>query len=179
MEFEDSRNALFCEPNAYIQKCDSEVCHPKKVIFQEPYENLPNFYLDNNFKKGQCDCIPKKHHIREEEKHSAPPPKSNTPNFDLKSMLPLLSGLLGKGGGGNMTNLISMLGNNTQTETGLNGGFNMQNIISTLTSNPEMMTGVLKMFKGGGLGGLFQKKSSPKVEMKSSDICIKNYTRVD
>lgn len=59
MEFNDNSNLLFPEPNAYIQKCGCEKERPKKIIFQEPYENVPNFYLDNNFKKGSCSCIPK------------------------------------------------------------------------------------------------------------------------
>lgn len=60
MEFEDSRNALFVEPNAYIQKFEKiDKCEPKKVIFSEPYESLPAFYIDNNFKKGHCDCLSK------------------------------------------------------------------------------------------------------------------------
>lgn len=63
MEFEDSRNALFCDPNAYIQRFDVEnKCKPKKVIFQEPYESLPAFYLDNNFIKHECDCVLKHKH---------------------------------------------------------------------------------------------------------------------
>lgn len=58
MEFEDSRNALFCDPNAYIQKIEKrDKCEPRKVVFQEPYDNLPNFYINNNFKKGDCNCI--------------------------------------------------------------------------------------------------------------------------
>ncbi len=181
MDFEDSRNALFPEPNAYIQRCDRDECHPKKVVFQEPYENLPRFYIDNDFKKGHCDCVPKKkpHDNHHEHDNCTPPPAphgNNAPQFDFKSMMPLLSGLMGKGGG-NMSSLMSMF---TQNNSNANStGFDMSNIISTVASNPSMMSGIMNMFKGGGLGGLFNKKSSPKVEMKSTDICIKNYTRVD
>lgn len=189
MEFEDSRNALFPEPNAYIQKCESDASHPKKVVFQEPYENLPRFYIDNDFKKGECDCIP-----HSKPKHDPPhnphdggckdcqpqkPKPHNSPQFDIKSLLPLLGGLLGKGGG-NMSNIISILGSQSKDSPSTqSSGLDFSNIMSTLASSPEMLSGVMKLFKGGGLGGLFTKKSPPKVEMKSSEINIKNYTRVD
>ena len=60
MEFEDSRNALYCDPNAYIMgtKKHNEI---KKVVFSEPYETLPNRYINNNFNKKGCDfCAEKK-----------------------------------------------------------------------------------------------------------------------
>ena len=59
MEFGDSRNALFTEPNAYIQKfnADCKEKEIKKIVFQEPYETLPNFYINNNFIKHKCDCV--------------------------------------------------------------------------------------------------------------------------
>ena len=61
MEFEDSRLALFPEPNAYIQKFNKDCKEKgiKKVVFQEPYETLPNFYINNNFTKHGCDCVAK------------------------------------------------------------------------------------------------------------------------
>ncbi len=63
MEIEDSRNALFCDPNAYIQKLDNkDKCEPRKIVFQEPYEQLPNFYLDNNFTKHNCSSVSPKQH---------------------------------------------------------------------------------------------------------------------
>ncbi len=58
MENEDSRNALYCDPNAYIQRFEKKEKHkPRKVVFQEPYEQLPNFYINNNFTKHNCDCV--------------------------------------------------------------------------------------------------------------------------
>ena len=58
MENEDSRNALYCDPNAYIQSVQKrEKCEPRKVVFQEPYEQLPNFYINNNFIKRNCNCV--------------------------------------------------------------------------------------------------------------------------
>ena len=62
MEFGDSRNALFTEPNAYIQKfkADCKNKEIKKIVFQEPYETLPNFYINNTFTKHNCDCVSNK-----------------------------------------------------------------------------------------------------------------------
>lgn len=60
MEFEDSRLALFSEPNAFIQNFNNpkqKEKEIKKIVFQEPYETLPNFYINNNFTKHNCDCV--------------------------------------------------------------------------------------------------------------------------
>ena len=75
MEKEDSRFALFTEPNAYVQNYNNANCdckkekERKKIVFQEPYETLPNFYVNNNFTKHNCvknnqpcDIFPKPHH---------------------------------------------------------------------------------------------------------------------
>ena len=62
MENEDSRNALYCDPNAYIQNYNLTIQNkkrPSKIVFQEPYERLPSFYLNNNFSKHKCDCVSK------------------------------------------------------------------------------------------------------------------------
>lgn len=173
MEYEDSRNALFPEPNAYIQHCESkEHSPPKKVIFQEPYENVPNFYIDNNFKKGDCDCIPKPKHPS--QNHS--PENRKLPfSFDLKSLLPLI-GSLGNGGG--MGNLLSIFSNNSNTdENKQNSNLNLSNIINLFTSN-NGGNGLLDMFKSFNLGNLF-KNNNTKKEMKSTDFCIKDYERID
>jgi len=63
MEFEDSRFAIFADPNAYIQNFNMPDCAEKeikKIVFQEPYETLSNFYLNNNFTKHDCGCISNK-----------------------------------------------------------------------------------------------------------------------
>lgn len=58
MEDVDSINAIYCDPNAYIQKVDrKDKYQPRKVVFQEPYEQLPSFYINNNFIKRDCDCV--------------------------------------------------------------------------------------------------------------------------
>jgi len=120
---EDSRNALFVEPNAYIQKVGKEEKSPSKIIFQEPYESVPNFYMNNGFKKGECDCVHK-------EKNDSP--KSS---FDIKSLSPILSMLGGETSG--LSKLVQGLGSG--------GGF--KDIISTIISNPEMISMVVKMFR--------------------------------
>ena len=56
MDFEDNLNSLYCDPNAYIQRFEKEE-KAKKIVFQEPYECLPNFYINNDFKKHDCDCV--------------------------------------------------------------------------------------------------------------------------
>ena len=58
MDYEDSRLALFPEPNAFVQNYDKVDKNKeiKKIVFQEPYETLPNFYINNNFTKNNCDC---------------------------------------------------------------------------------------------------------------------------
>ena len=156
MEFEDSRMALFPEPNAYIQKCNKDICEPKKVVFQEPYESMPAFYINNNFKKGNCDCIPKPK--KQEPCHNKCACDTKQGNkssgFDLKNVLPLL-GMLNKGGGADLSSLVGMLNNNSQTNN------NPMNFISSLMSNKDMMSGILNMFKGGGFN-LFNKKQENK-----------------
>lgn len=174
MEFEDSRFALFPEPNAYIQKCNKDICEPKKVVFQEPYESMPAFYINNNFKKGNCDCVPKpkKNDNCHNNKCNCNTKKDNkNSSFDLKNLLPLL-GMFNKGGGADLSSLVGMLNNNSQQNT------NPMNLISTLMSNKDMMSGVLNLFKGGGLN-LFNKKQSQKKEIKTTDFEIKNYTKVE
>ena len=103
MVVEDSRSALFVEPGAYIyshqktNKDNKEKKGIKKVVFQEPYDCLPNFYFNNNFKKGNCDCVPKPK-PKQEMKQSCLP-------FDFKSLAPLL-GSFNKGA--DLGNILSM-----------------------------------------------------------------------
>ena len=120
---EDSRNALFVEPNAYIQKVGNKEKSPSKIIFQEPYESVPNYYMNNGFKKGECDCVHK------EKKDS---PKSS---FDFKSLSPILGMIGGEMGG--LSKLVQGLGSS--------GGF--KDLIGTFLSNPDMISMVMKMFR--------------------------------
>ena len=66
MEFEDNKNAMFCDPNAYIQNFNNNKKETRKVVFQEPYECLPSRYINNNFKKHKN--IKKKHKNNNESK---------------------------------------------------------------------------------------------------------------
>ena len=189
MEFEDSRNALFVEPNAYIQKFDNcksdkEV---KKIVFQEPYETLPNHYLNNNFKKHDCDCVSKSHkpnkhdcsfndkkNFNNHDNNCNHTNKQTGFSFDMKSLLPFL-GLFNKGGGADLSNLVGMLNNGNNLQ---NNNSSPISLISSLMSNKDMMSGILNLFKGGGLN-FFNKKQATKKEIKTTDFEIKNYTRVE
>ncbi|MBQ9795442.1 MAG: hypothetical protein IJW36_00575 [Clostridia bacterium] len=205
MEFEDGRNALFCDPNAYIQRFEKKDKNkPKKIIFQEPYESLPNFYINNNFKKGDCDCIKPKfdcehgcgyknsytnhnHNCNHENKNTnnqrctnCDSNHNNSNNqksfgFDLKNLLPLL-GMFNKGGGADLSSLVSLLNSKNNSQNGDNS--NPMGLISSILSNPNALSGILNMFKGGGVN-LFNKKQTTKKELKTTDFEIKNYTRVE
>lgn len=198
MEFEDSRNALFAEPNAYIQsfnkqeKIDKKV---KKIVFQEPYECLPNYYTKNNFTKKGCECISKHSknvhdkqdcncnhkHQNENQCDNNCCDKNNNHNdkkpaffgFDLKNLMPILS-LFGNGGNSGLGQMVGLLNN---SESALKNS-NPMNFISGLMSNKDAMNGILNLFKGGGLNFLGKSKPS-KQEIKTTDFQIKNYTRVD
>ena len=174
MDYEDSRNALFPEPNAYIQNFNRDKCEPKKVVFQEPYDTLPNFYLDNNFKRGNCDCIPK------------PKPKPDYQNnqggfnfpFNLKGLLPLLGGLGGNntstgGGLGGILSMLSGAGSQQSSSQSPNNSstpnFDFSKILSSLGTNG--FGDILNLFK--------PKSKDAKKEIKSSNLNIKNFTRVE
>ncbi len=165
----DRANELFYDPNAYVhnwgynvctppnKKCNQNFCShpPKKIVFSEPYETLPNFYIDNDFKKGNCDCIPK-------PKPKCPPPPK--PFFDIKNLLPLLSGLMKNKGG--VGDILSVL-NNTNGEK---PNLDLSSLISSL-SNGGALTNLFNIFK--------QKETKPQKEITSTDYEIKNYTRVE
>lgn len=239
MEFEDSRNALFVEPNAFVQNFNRQERknnETKKIVFQEPYECLPNHYLNNNFTKHGCECLPKhnnnlhdkqdcncnhkkdncqnqygwksykdcdcNHHAfneknsnggcdfnsnlgykkdncvnqtnRDDNRHNDRTRKNGF-GFDLKSLMPLM-GLFNKGGGTDLSQLVGLLNNASNSQNGNNS--NPMNLISSLMSNKDAMSGILNLFKGGGLN--FLGKSKPvKKEIKTTDFQIKNYTRVE
>jgi len=191
MDFEDSRLALFPEPNAYIQKFDKEDCKKtgiKKIVFQEPYESVPAFHIDNHFVKRDCDCVrpPQRNDcncdkIKKQNKHfecekrphrNHQETTNNGFGFDIKGMLPLLS-LFGKGGGADLNNLVGLMTNNSSNGASLN----TTSLITNLLSNKEALSGILNIFKGGGFS--FGKKQGVKKEIKSTDFEIKNYTRVE
>ncbi len=178
MEFNDNSSALYVDPNAYIQS--KPKCEPKKVVFSEPYETMPNFYINNDFKKGDCNCVPNcknKPHQKPcfDDKNNCNKPQQNSGgfpfNFNLKSLLPLLSAF-GKGGGGLGEILSSITPGGNQTDNA--GGLNMNNI-SSLISNLAGSGGlnsILNLFKG-------KKTTNSKITEKSTDFCIKDYQRIE
>ena len=175
---EDSKNALFVEPNAHInhfkKKEKTEVKPIKKVVFSEPYDCMPTFHINNNFEKGCCDCVPNKKdkdcnkHNDCSSHHADCNCNKNTqcnnkPNFgfDIKNLMPILNSFNKGGVGGLDLNSISSLFNS-------GGGFDF----SKLISNPQLITSVMSMFSGK------KKTSTKKEEIICTDYEIKNYTRV-
>ena len=143
---EDSRNALFIEPNAYLKnfnnKTKCEVRPINKVVFSEPYDCMPNFYLDNNFQKGD-GSVKKKEHNKpnccnfDNKNCDCNNSSHNKQNFgfDIKSLMPILSGF-NKGVSGFDLNSISTLLSNS------GGGFDF----SKLIANPQLISTVMSMF---------------------------------
>lgn len=186
MDFGDNTNALFPEPNAYIQNFNNSEIEQKKVVFQEPYDRLPTFYIDNDFRKGDCDCIPKP------KKNDNQPHYQNPFPFDLKNLLPLLSSLGGNSGGG-LSNILSSLSNGGLSNlTSLFSGNSQSNAQSknnqteTYDNSPNF-NNILSSLGGNGLGNILDllknfsnnsQKSKAKT-IKSSDIIIKDYKRID
>ena len=172
MEYEDSRNALFCEPNAYVQNFNRKET-PKKIVFSEPYECAPNFYINNNFKKRDCECVKKDKH-----EHCACNKKEEKPNcncnnqikgnknflsgFNLQSVLPML-GLFNKSGKGglDLANIMSLL-----------GGKGENNILTNLLGNKDMLSNITSMFTA-------KKEQVDAKKIKPTEIDIKHYTRVE
>ena len=197
MENEDSRFALFSEPNAYIQRFEKkEQNKPSKIVFQEPYESMPAFYINNNFKKRNCNCVPNrqnKNHNLNSNNHDCDCAHGNLNNcgsrddnchhdgcskqkgfgFDLKSLMPLM-GLFNKSGGTDLSSLVGLMNNVNNSQKG--NSSNPMNLISGLLSNKEGLANILNLFKSGGL---FNKKQTAKKEIKTTDFEIKNYTRVE
>lgn len=175
---EDSKNALFVEPNAYInnfnKKEKTEVKPIKKIVFSEPYDCIPTFHINNNFEKGCCDCIPNKKHnaCNKHENCNSRHGDFNCNNnsqcnnkpglgFDIKNLMPIFSSFNKGNVGGLDLNSISSLFNS-------GGGFDF----SKLISNPQLISSVMSMF-------INKKKTSiKKEEIICTDYEIKNYTRV-
>ncbi len=152
MENEDSRFALFPEPNACVMGCENKK-QTQKVVFSEPYDCMPNFYINNGFKKGNCDCLPK-----------PPQPKNPCCNFNFARILPFLTQFLGKNS--NFSSILQSLGNFSGGEN-----FDFSKILQTVLSNKNLFN----------LDSLFKvkKKEQEKKEESSTDFPIKNYVRVE
>ena len=168
MNYEDSRNALFCEPNAYALNYKANE-NGKKIIFAEPYENIPNYYINNNFKKSEnnqednkcnCDCNNNKH--LSNQSNSKPHNSTFLGGFNLQGLAPILSMF---GGGADLSKFSSLL--NTGGQSGV------MNIVSKLLSSGGGISSVLNMFKQDS------KMSKHNKEIKSTDYEISHYTRVE
>ena len=224
MSFKDNSGLLYADPNAYIQRC--ECGERKKVVFSEPYETMPNFYLNNNFKRGNCSCnkpdnkppfreehCPLHNNFNNEKCHDCADgscsanqgnnheqenqPQNNNQNsnspfssFNLKSLLPLLGGL-GGGGGSGLGNIISLLGGSSGEKPNASSGADLGGILKNLSANGGLQN-LINMFtssgsngSGGGLGNLFglfnksKQTTNTNNHPKTSDICIKDFKRVE
>lgn len=167
MEYEDSKNALFVEPNAYIQNYKKENKGIKKIVFSEPYESLPNYYINNDFKKNNCDCIPQ--HKSDCKLDSCQRNNMSKNFFDFKNILPMLTGFLDKGF--DASNFASILNNNQNSNNNM-----MSNIMNILSS--DMGKNILGLL--GKKSTKNSKKNNKKYHnIKSSDISIDDFERVN
>jgi hypothetical protein len=199
MELEDSRNALFWDPNAYIQnfgKIDHKESEIKKVVFQEPYETLPNFYVNNNFIKHNCECadgkkfstgcVNNKHYNcncnREKQNHHDNCCDNTQKQNDCSSNNGYCGSKQQIGFGFDFKSLLPFMGmfnggaNFGQIGEILNNKQASSSLLSSLFSNKDLMSGILNMLKGGEL---FNRNNQLKKELKTTDFEIKNYTKVE
>ncbi len=222
IDFKDNSNNIYIDPNAYIQQYIPKKA-TKKVVFQEPYENLPNFYINNNFVSNGCNCKDNKKcppktglnfsnnckrssFCNENEgmaQYSDMPnqnfnntnknqtninqqkEKQNVSNaqFSLKNLFSFFGGNEFSG----ITNLLSLFGNSSHNSN--NSGFNtggLANILNNFMSNKDLQSLIGGFAQNGAnignLFDIFKKKSATNNNIKtpkSSDICIKDYVRVD
>ncbi len=174
-DFGDNTNALFCDPNAYLQKydscpkCDANNKDRCKIVFQEPYECMPSFHLDNNFKKTDKSC---NHHNHDKDcdcnkNNNHNNSQSNSPMFDIKNLMPMLSALTGGANTNSLGGLLNMLGGKENS---------MSNILSNLTGGNNNISTLLN---GLNLFNNSKKKSTKNQEIISTENDIKNYTRVE
>ena len=158
MENQENLSTPYADPNAYIQHCNPPK-KTKKIVFQEPYENMPNFYIDNNFKKGSCSCIPK----------PKPKPKPNgcktglcypreyppKPNYHCNSDC---NSDFNHNENPNFNNPPN---DNQHQSGGYNFPFNMKNILSFLGGNE--VSGLANLFSLFGGGNSASKNSTPQI----------------
>ena len=168
---ENNINVPYCDPNAYILGIKKE---QKKVVFSEPYENAPNFYINNNFKKKDCECVTRgkqEHCAYDNKKEEKPNCNCNQQNKDNKnflgglnfqSLLPML-GLFNKGGSGglDLANIMSLI-----------SGKNENNILTNLLGNKDMLSNITSLFS-------HKKEQTNTKKLQPTEIDIKNYTKVE
>ena len=136
--------------NSYFNSKKEHRLHsPRKVVFSEPYEIVPNYMINNDFKKGNCDYVPKQN------------PNKPAPSFNMP-FLPFFSSLL-TGGMGNIGNMLGGMLNSGGTGSPM----------SSILSNPEFLTNISKLFFKS------QATNNKKHEHKTEDIDIEQYTKVE
>lgn len=177
MEYEDSRNALFVEPNAYIQHYDDKKKEQgiKKIIFSEPYESAPPMYYNSNHQnsgggvesRGQTNSNFQNNQSQNNSNFSQPQ-NNFRQMFDFKNIMSLL-GALGKGKS-DLGGMMKLLGGNQGQEKSSSMGLNS---ILSLLQNKDLLSGLLNMFSKP------KKNKSAENNEKSTDFVIKNYTRVE
>jgi len=175
--------ALYCDPNAFIKIKKDTPKKIKQIVFSEPYDCLPNYYVNYGFKKGSCECIPK--HKEENCKHKN---SKDNKNCGCGNNSNPFSSLLG-----GITNFLPMLLNGknnnlgnvfSQLNSGVNGDFELGKLLSNfkigsgneflgqLLSNGDLISKVLGMFKS-------DKSQNDKFnDIVTTDYEIKKYTRV-
>ena len=164
MEFEDNTKALFVEPNAYVQNIKRNEC--QKIVFSEPYESVPNYYINNGFEKHDCKSVHntsnKNNKCNNSNKHNGNKGFNFLNNFNLKSLAPMFS-MFFKDGGFSLANIVNLLGSNGGNFSGVQSILQNKNLISTLTN----------MLNGGS------NEKSSKNNLTETDFEIKNYVRVE
>ena len=169
MELEDSRNAIFSDPNAYIQRVDKPN-KTKKIVFSEPYENVPNFYINNNFQKGECNCVktPKKDCECDKKNEQKSNIKSNFfSGLNMQSLMPLISMFSG-GKGLDMAKILSVFSAQNNSKN-----INTDPLFGAF-SNPDLLKNITQMFTNKKT-----KTDNIQSKPKSSDCIINNFSRVE
>ncbi len=171
---------LFVEPNAYIMRANNSKGR-KKVVFQEPYENIPIHYINNNFQKRECSFCEKG-----EGKGSSSGSTSTGFPFDIKNLLSLFAGV---NSGADFGSLMSMFSAGSGDKSSQQN-FDLNNILSLLCGKGEGRVGlanILNLFKKSEKIEKKQNISSKtskndeilKKNNKNEEISIKRYTRVE
>lgn len=172
--------ALYCDPNAFIRPNKDNPKKIKQVVFSEPYDCLPNYYINYGFKKGGCECIPK--HKEENCKHKN---SNDNKKCECSTNPNPFSSLLG-----GLTNFLPMLLNGGNdgiakafSNSGLGDNLGVGNLLSNfagaennlfgqLLSNGDLISKMLGMLK-------INKTQNDKVkDIISTDYEIKKYTKV-
>lgn len=180
----DNVQALYCDPNAYV-KLNKKSNTIKQVVFSEPYDCLPNYYVDYGFKKRSYECAGKQAKKKEEKLNcnSTNKQKCNCENVSnpfsnlfggIMKFLPMLLG----GGNGGIGSILSSLNSNSKSEGDVSNLISSLmksdngSLLSNLFSNGNIMSSLTRLFT------LNKNEKLKKEDIISTDYEIKNYTRV-